>query len=726
MKYFTLIICITLALPSLGQSYSLKRSPHNGPASDFSAVKTGGQSVVWVSNRRTEGLAVKKDAQGNFPSNLLLAGTGENNQSSFSDEINSSDNEGPFCFSADESELFFTGTMDGKGGNKDYLGIFYSRKVNGTWQEPVSLPFNDAVGVYNVAHPSLTKDGSRLYFASDMPGTIGKSDIFYVDKIGDAWSAPTPLPAPVNTPGKESFPFIHPSGVLYYATNHYSGGKDFDIYRCDLLSPVMKTERLPEPLNGKSSDFAYWSDERDETGFISSDRDGARDQVFEFAYIYPEPSGCPESVEMELCFRISETEIVPVDSLPFKFEWDFGDSTTAIGLSNLHCFPKEGIYHVVLNIYDTLTNSVFAQVSESDILIEKPYAPFILITDAPEGYQAEGRTDYLEGFDPMKYHWKIGTDRFERGSKVFIPRNADSVQISLMVSGVWPDGQQAEFCAVRTIRSLKNKPSDAELQANQVMANYDGRDNNGANNEKAGNQRTDIDESDNDVADHDGPVEVNASASEELMYFVEFHVSEASVPLDAPLFSKITYPITEREDDDLKFHYSVGVADDPFELYPIVSDLRSIGFTTPIVRDEPIREFAASITQGGIIEKGSEEEINDFFENFSNIQFDVNSEQISRESFENLDYIVRTLTRRNDLGLHITAHTDGDGSAEYNMELSQRRAKCVLNYFLNKGIVPERLSWEGKGEAEPIADNLNEKGRKKNRRVEFEVRVMNN
>lgn len=89
------------------------------------------------------------------------------------------------------------------------------------------------------------------------------------------------------------------------------------------------------------------------------------------------------------------------------------------------------------------------------------------------------------------------------------------------------------------------------------------------------------------------------------------------------------------------------------------------------------------------------------------------------------DYLERTLLpfmRENQqVMLRVTGHTDNVGDDGYNLRLSQRRAKAVVDFLSEQGIDPNRLSFEGYGESRPVADNSTAEGRSLNRRVEFEV-----
>lgn len=103
------------------------------------------------------------------------------------------------------------------------------------------------------------------------------------------------------------------------------------------------------------------------------------------------------------------------------------------------------------------------------------------------------------------------------------------------------------------------------------------------------------------------------------------------------------------------------------------------------------------------------------------VQFDFDKSDVRPESFTALDMIADIMLKRPSLKLKIVAHTCTIGTAEYNLKLSDRRAKAVMDYLVQKGVPPPSLRYRGAGYSEPIADNSTEEGREKNRRVEFRL-----
>ena len=105
----------------------------------------------------------------------------------------------------------------------------------------------------------------------------------------------------------------------------------------------------------------------------------------------------------------------------------------------------------------------------------------------------------------------------------------------------------------------------------------------------------------------------------------------------------------------------------------------------------------------------------------NNLFFVFDTDQLINESLGELNQLLTTLINNQKMKIEIAGHTDSKGSDEYNLNLSERRAKAVVNYLIDKGISAKRLTSKGYGETKPIASNDTDDGQQQNRRVEFEV-----
>ncbi|NLI87376.1 MAG: OmpA family protein, partial [Bacteroidales bacterium] len=104
-----------------------------------------------------------------------------------------------------------------------------------------------------------------------------------------------------------------------------------------------------------------------------------------------------------------------------------------------------------------------------------------------------------------------------------------------------------------------------------------------------------------------------------------------------------------------------------------------------------------------------------------NVFFETDSYELLPESTVELDRVVETLSQNPTIKVEIGGHTDNQGAPDYNQKLSERRAKSVVDYLLSKSVSPERVSWKGYGESQPVAPNSSTEGRAMNRRTELKI-----
>jgi OOP family OmpA-OmpF porin len=108
----------------------------------------------------------------------------------------------------------------------------------------------------------------------------------------------------------------------------------------------------------------------------------------------------------------------------------------------------------------------------------------------------------------------------------------------------------------------------------------------------------------------------------------------------------------------------------------------------------------------------------------NNIFFDFDKAVLKPESFPELNRIISVMTEKSGMEIEIAGHADALGPEPYNLKLSERRAKSVVQYLTEKGVAKDRISLLYLGESKPIAPNDTNTGRKKNRRVEFKILKM--
>lgn len=214
----------------------------------------------------------------------------------FSKDVNSKFNESTPVFSKDGQTLYFTRNnfLDGKKGsdkNKTtLLKIYKAVFKDSIWTDIKALAFTD--DQYNTAHPALSADGKTLYFASDMPGTLGQSDLFKVEILADgSFGTPIHLGPEINTEGKETFPFVSDDNELYFASDGHPGlgGLDIFVSKINEDGAFAHPINIGEPVNSPTDDFAFIINTTSKLGFFTSYRKGGKgmDDIYKFKELKP-------------------------------------------------------------------------------------------------------------------------------------------------------------------------------------------------------------------------------------------------------------------------------------------------------------------------------------------------------------------------------------------------------------------------------------------------------
>ena len=229
------------------------------------------------------------------------------NRKPFSSSVNTQFNESTPVFTKDGNTMYFTRNnyVNKKLGsdieNTILLKILRATKdKNGNWGNIVEVPFNS--DQYNVAHPALSPDEKYLYFASDMPGSFGNSDIFRVEILGDnQYGTPENLGNIINTAGRESFPYISKDNVLYYSSDGIPGLGGLDIFAAKFNADgsTSKPVNIGMPGNSADDDFCFVFNSDSKIGFLTSNRPGGKgkDDIYSFHEDKPLLFSCQKNIK---------------------------------------------------------------------------------------------------------------------------------------------------------------------------------------------------------------------------------------------------------------------------------------------------------------------------------------------------------------------------------------------------------------------------------------------
>lgn len=236
------------------------------------------------------------------------------------DEINSRFHESTSVVTKDGQTLYFTrnNIVEGKFVKDDKgiirLKIFRAQLMeDGTWGEIEELPFNNSG--YSVANPALSPDEKTLFFASDMPGSLGESDIFKVAINKDrTFGPPINLGPSINTEARETFPYVTSEEILYFSSDGHPGLGGLDIFATKIKFEDYsgKVLNVGEPINTNKDDFTFIFSESLKAGYVASNRDGGLggDDIYSFIEDKPLVFDCVQPVTGTVRDKITNEVLV--------------------------------------------------------------------------------------------------------------------------------------------------------------------------------------------------------------------------------------------------------------------------------------------------------------------------------------------------------------------------------------------------------------------------------
>ena len=208
----------------------------------------------------------------------------------------------PMALTNDGNTAFFTRAVQQKplygifSKEETVYKIFKATKINGSWKQVRQVAVCPKYA--SALHPAVSPDGKRLFFASNMPGTLGAYDIYVSDIREDgSIGSPKNLGEKVNTAKNELYPNVVEHAMLTFASDGREGQGGLDLYAVKVgRRNLSLAVNLGNPLNSSGDDYALSVNPNTNRGYVMSNRRGTRKAVQQIAFTYDQGGGKAETV----------------------------------------------------------------------------------------------------------------------------------------------------------------------------------------------------------------------------------------------------------------------------------------------------------------------------------------------------------------------------------------------------------------------------------------------
>ncbi len=740
----------------------------NSVHADFSPVMYKNE-LVFVSERTKDMVNYTTNAWNKQPflnvySSAIASGsdgkaTFSKKTKTFSWRINTNYHDGPICFNTEQNTMYLTRVnyvLNKKDKNFVNLPKLYISKLEGkSWGKAV--PFQHNVEGSTTAHPSISADGQSLYFVSDMPGGYGGSDIYVCKKEGDGWGKPENLGDKVNTPGSEVFPYIRKDGMLYFSSDGHSSFGGLDIFSTSKVDgKYTEVKNLGLPLNSTTDDFGIVFNDDNLKGYFSSDREGGQgsDDIYSFVAlnkfltvagkILLSKNINDPAKNAEVMLLTEDGKVISLQTTDntgfFKFDKLDPDKRYMVKLdeSDPRFKDKEKYYLTdekdkiirvtVINekggkfCFQNLPadpNSLPELGAGDDVTIagnllygENPSKPFAntkvnLLNDKGEIVQST-TTNAFGAFVftdlPADQNFLVKVDESDTklapNTKIIIT-NKSGKELQTTKSGDTGDFKFSFLAADKvTLKLMTVEDSELrfDLKGNLVLENKSPLANSTVNlvNEKGEILQT-------TKTDANGSFQfTNLPADQNILFALDESDTKLKAHNKILLTNSKGVVVKEFLRTNGKFKFTI-----------LPADQNKLGV---LYVDDPWLKVLLLKDQAK----------KDSLTIVENVYYNYGESKILPEAAKTLDKVINIMKNDPKLVIDMSAHTDSRSTQEFNLKLSDQRAKAAVDYILKGGITKDRISGKGYGESKLInkcADGVEctEEEHAKNRRTEFKI-----
>ena len=695
----TILFILLFVVSVQGQEnrYTIENLNINNEYSNFGTTFYGDDQVVYASPRKKSYIIRNVWKGNNQPFlDLFIGDINKNGQlvniENFSENINSRYHESDVAFTKDKKTVYFSrNNYLNKKLIRDSKGVgliqLYRASVNnsGEWVNIEPMPFNN--DEYQTGHPTLSADEKTLYFISDMPGSIGETDVFKA-AINDDGSIGEPknMGPIINTKGKEMFASISGNDELYFSSDGREEGLGgLDIYVSKIYKDkITPPKNLGEPMNSNKDDFSFILNYESRRGYFSSNRNGGKgdDDIYTFIQNIPIEFECNQNVYGEISEKNSGNLI-------------------------------SGASVVVYNSKGTELNRKVVG-DDGKFKFEFACNELYTIVGSKEGYSTKTKEFYVTEGEDLKVELKLDLE-------IFVVKRGNCV---IKINPIFFDFDKS------FIRH------DAKIELDKVV--------------KVMKMYPELKIEGGSHTDSRGRASYNKSlSSRRAKSTVDYIISQGINPNqifakgygETQLANKCGNGV-KCSDQEHQFNrrteFKIINFDDIKEMYPEICSIESDFITEnkkiEDIEIKSIKEKEEKVEEEIVIEEKVEELENLEFEKVGDktiikmnpIYFDLNSSYLRKGSEIELGKVLNIMKKYPKLVVECGSHTDSRASDKYNSWLSDRRAKRSIDYIISKGINPERISSKGYGETQLVNKCSNgvkctDGEHQMNRRTEFVI-----
>ena len=627
--------------------------------------------------------------------------------------------------SGDGSQIYFA--ADNGKSNTD---IYVISRVNGKWSEMTAL--GDSINTaYNERYPAIAPDGNTIYFTRIREAAKGvkipdpRCGTIYMSthKIDGSWSRAKDVPEPI-TLGCDAAPYVAPdSRTIYFSSIRRDGRDDFDLYYT--LRPDAKTWVIPKPidtLNGQYHDFGPTYDYDTKQFYFSF---GAKKtSSFVKALL-------PQNYMHQPVTRYLGKTYNQYTQKPLGTDIKVNDAFSSLPIAQFKSDEVTGEYDFFLN-------------SKTPLFIDYSHPGYShnIVETTPN--QQENKQDF-PFFDSLTLQLNVFDsdmfDALEADIHTYANGKDTTIKTTSLATGRYkmtlPIGKNYDFHITKDLFL----DYDFNLDLSQV------------------------------VLFESAEKDAELISSKTLLRVVvrgleQGETADVSI-VDISTISKYTTSKTTDNSGNAEFWlrkgdlYQVNIAKKGYTLYNQTTALGAKDLAVEKLnrmrRSNAMQNADFDLGGGQDLSLGGDISFGDDISNFSvtsdetvnldgsvtivaeikkmkegvtmeiqNINFETNSSALNASSYEELDRLVDNLKMNSDISIELSAHTDDIGSDAYNFKLSDQRAASVAEYLITKGIGKKRIISKGYGKTMPLVPNDSDENRAKNRRVELKVISTNN